>query len=213
MAAFRAAVAAGVGIELDVQRSLEGAPVVFHDARMERLTDQTGFVWDHGVDELTTYGTAGTSETIARLSTVLHALPDTTSVLIELKPSPGDKEAYARAVAMAAHGSRCKLAVMSFDHALCKLARTAMPDALIGALLPDQSSMDAKAWDARVQSAREVAPDYIAHWHGDSETVAAAFDLPRAAYTVDSREALALVRKWGAAPIFEHLPVAEVLDA
>lgn len=212
MAAFQAAAAAGAGIELDVQRSLEGAPVVFHDARMERLTDQTGFVWDHGVDDLDGFGINGTHETIKRLSTVLSNLPAQTPVLIELKPAPGDKADYVRSVAKASHVSRCKIAVMSFDHGLCKLAREMMPGTAIGALLPASALMDEKAWAARVASAREVAPDYIAHHVSDCEQVAELFDLPRAAWTVTTRSQLSSAREWGAAPIFEQLAAAEVLD-
>jgi glycerophosphoryl diester phosphodiesterase len=47
MAAFEAAVAVGVThIETDVHATADGALVVFHDARLERLTDLTGPVAD-----------------------------------------------------------------------------------------------------------------------------------------------------------------------
>ena len=42
LSAFRAAVAAGYGIELDVQRSADDVAVVFHDDDMDRLTEATG---------------------------------------------------------------------------------------------------------------------------------------------------------------------------
>src|SRR5437868_9309329 len=47
MAAFAAAVAAGVThLETDVHATADGALVVFHDPRLERLTDLTGAVAD-----------------------------------------------------------------------------------------------------------------------------------------------------------------------
>ena len=40
--AFRAAVAAGYGLELDVQLSADGAAMVFHDYDLDRLTGANG---------------------------------------------------------------------------------------------------------------------------------------------------------------------------
>ena len=37
IAAFRAAAAAGVGVELDVRLSFDGRPLVFHDASLQRM--------------------------------------------------------------------------------------------------------------------------------------------------------------------------------
>ena len=51
LAAFRAAIAAGYGIELDVQMSLDGAAMVFHDYHLGRLTDQTGPI-EKGVPQI-----------------------------------------------------------------------------------------------------------------------------------------------------------------
>lgn len=42
------------GIEIDVQRSKDGVPVVFHDEDLERLTNGTGKLWDRTLDELKT---------------------------------------------------------------------------------------------------------------------------------------------------------------
>jgi len=41
-AAVTAAVQAGYGIEIDVQISADGVPMVFHDYKLERLTGQGG---------------------------------------------------------------------------------------------------------------------------------------------------------------------------
>lgn len=51
--AFQAAIDLAIdGIEFDVQRSKDGALVVFHDEDLERLTDGTGKLWDRTLDEL-----------------------------------------------------------------------------------------------------------------------------------------------------------------
>jgi glycerophosphoryl diester phosphodiesterase len=41
LAAFEAAIAAGLGIECDVQRTADGAALVFHDCELDRLTAST----------------------------------------------------------------------------------------------------------------------------------------------------------------------------
>src|SRR6187401_1895693 len=41
-AAFEAAIAAGHGIELDVQSSADGRAMVFHDSTLDRLADGAG---------------------------------------------------------------------------------------------------------------------------------------------------------------------------
>lgn len=51
--ALQAAAQSGVdGVELDVQFSSEGTPVVFHDRDLKRMTNQTGLVRDFSVAEL-----------------------------------------------------------------------------------------------------------------------------------------------------------------
>ena len=52
LAAFRKAVEAGYGIELDVQLSKDKKLVVFHDATLKRMCGEKGNVWDYTLDEL-----------------------------------------------------------------------------------------------------------------------------------------------------------------
>ena len=46
LAAIRKAVAAGYGIEFDVQLSKDDIPVVFHDGTLKRMCGVHGNVWD-----------------------------------------------------------------------------------------------------------------------------------------------------------------------
>ena len=52
-AAFEAAIAAGHGIELDVQASADGEAIVIHDYELARLTESHGAVRTLGAAELT----------------------------------------------------------------------------------------------------------------------------------------------------------------
>ena len=51
-AAVHAAVERGYGIEIDLQLSADGVPMVFHDADLSRLTGAEGYVRDHTAAEL-----------------------------------------------------------------------------------------------------------------------------------------------------------------
>src|SRR5687768_9667253 len=52
-AAFAAAIAAGRGIELDVQASSDGVAMVFHDAELDRLAEARGKVAERPAAALT----------------------------------------------------------------------------------------------------------------------------------------------------------------
>ena len=57
MLAFRKALEAGAdGIELDVQLTKDGEPVVIHDEKTDRTTNGTGFVCDYTLEELKKVG-------------------------------------------------------------------------------------------------------------------------------------------------------------
>jgi len=85
LAAFRRALALGAdGIELDVQVTRDGIPVVFHDLTLRRLTGQPGRLtaktWA-GLKKLRVLG----SGRIPRLADVLALIRDRAIVQIELK--------------------------------------------------------------------------------------------------------------------------------
>ncbi|OZA01967.1 MAG: hypothetical protein B7Y02_17125 [Rhodobacterales bacterium 17-64-5] len=83
--AFAAAIAAGYGIELDVQRSADDVAVVFHDDDMDRLTDATGAFRDRTAAELGRTLLAGGTDTIPTLQEVLALVAGRVPLLIEIK--------------------------------------------------------------------------------------------------------------------------------
>ena len=85
LAAFEMAVAGGYGIELDVQLSRDGKPVVFHDARLERLTDLRGRVVDYAAAELGNAGIGGTNQTVPTLIAALALIAGRAPILVEVK--------------------------------------------------------------------------------------------------------------------------------
>lgn len=90
MSAFRKAVEAGFGIELDVQVSKDGVPVVFHDFTLKRMCGAEGKVSDYCYEELKRFRLAGTDERIPGFGEVLQLVAGRTPLIVELKTERTD---------------------------------------------------------------------------------------------------------------------------
>ncbi|MBS0564623.1 MAG: phosphodiesterase [Proteobacteria bacterium] len=137
-AAVRAAVAAGYGIEIDVQPAADGVPMVFHDYDLRRLTGQPGRVRGRTAAELGALRLAGGDDGIPTLAEILELVAGRVPLLIEIKdqdgamgPAVGELE---RAVAATLAGYSGPVALMSFNpHSVAAIARAAphLPRGLI----------------------------------------------------------------------------------
>jgi len=93
LAAFRAAVEAGYGAELDVQLSKDGQVVVFHDDTLKRVCGVEGDVVDYDYEDLRKMSLNGTGETIPLFTEVLKIFEKGIGPLIvELKTGKRNKE-------------------------------------------------------------------------------------------------------------------------
>ncbi len=128
-AAFRAAIAAGYGIEFDVQLSLDGQAMVFHDYDLARLTSERGPIRQRTTAALAQIPLlGGDGETVPTLQEMLALVDGATPLLIEIKdqdgamgPNVGPLE-YATAEALKSY--RGPVAVMSFNpHAVAAFER------------------------------------------------------------------------------------------
>ncbi|WP_226039798.1 glycerophosphodiester phosphodiesterase [Natrinema sp. DC36] len=72
-------------VEIDVRRCESGELVVFHDATLERVTGTDGRVSETAWATLRELTVLDSGESIPRLETVLQAVPDGTTVQLELK--------------------------------------------------------------------------------------------------------------------------------
>lgn len=88
MAAFNASAIAGFGIELDVQASADGAPMVFHDFTLDRMTLRKGRLCEQNASELTRLKLGNSGESIPRLQDALDLVAGRVPLLIEIKPRP-----------------------------------------------------------------------------------------------------------------------------
>lgn len=85
LAAFKKAVKAGYGIEMDVQLTKDKVPVVFHDFTLERACGKEGKVYDYTWEELKEFRLFGSDQTIPRFEEVLAVVDGKVPLIIELK--------------------------------------------------------------------------------------------------------------------------------
>lgn len=181
-AAVRAAVAAGYGIEIDIQAAGCGEAMVFHDAGLKRLTGRRGLVANHTAAELGAFGLTGGSETIPTLAEILAIVAGRAPLLIELKDpdamlgeTSGALEARTADLLSAYEGP---VALMSFNpHSVAVLARIA-PDRPRGLTtcnfegaewpLPD----DRRGELAGVQAFAPTGAAFVSHNHRELDSPA-----------------------------------------
>jgi len=148
--AFEAAVAQGAdAVELDVRLTADGAPVVIHDATLDRTTDRTGPVaaltlaelrsvdagWHFSADQGRTHLYRGRDARIPTLGEVLWAFPKL-SILVEIKEPPA-QEAVRRVLLQEDAAERC---VMASEYREALLAFDESPFAR-GASSPEISAL------------------------------------------------------------------------
>lgn len=84
--AFRKAVAAGYGIELDVQMTTDGKLVVFHDESLKRMCGADKKLTECTYDELMQYRLADSEEKIPLFDDVLEIIDGKVPLVVEIKP-------------------------------------------------------------------------------------------------------------------------------
>ena len=90
MAAFKAALDGGYGIELDIHLLKDGNLAVIHDSLLNRTTGQPGRVEDLTTGDLGSYRLEGTEETIPEFMDVLTLYAGKAPLIVELKPENGN---------------------------------------------------------------------------------------------------------------------------
>lgn len=165
LAAIRAAVQAGYGIEIDIQPSADGVAMVFHDYALERLMDETGPISARSAAELAQVSLIGGGH-VPRLSEVLALVDGRVPLLIEVKDQDGamgpDVGPLEAAIARDLAGYTGDVAVMSFNpHSVASFAHHA-PDVPRGLTT---CAFDSAHWPlvpaARRSQLAEI-PDFVA---------------------------------------------------
>lgn len=218
-AAFAAAVAKGMGIECDVQRSQDGRAMVFHDATLERMTAEEGALDARSAAELGRIQLAGGSDTIPSLRQVLDQLGGKAPVLIEIKSSRskaggsrGRVSSLCLAVRRELEGYLGQAAVMSFDPRVVRWFAQHSPMTVRGLVVTEENSKTLAGMIRRRLSLWHARPDFLAY---DIRDLPSRFalgqrkrGLPLLTWTVKSAEHRERAAEYTDAPIAEGAGVA-----
>ncbi|WP_019953473.1 glycerophosphodiester phosphodiesterase family protein [Yoonia vestfoldensis] len=171
MAAIKAAIAAGYGIEIDVQLSSDGQAMVFHDDMLDRLTAQSGPVRARSRAELEKIALKDDTGTIPALADVLALVAGQVPLLIEIKDQDGrmgpDVGPLETATCAALANYAGDVALMSFNPHSIAACRTIAPAIARGLVT---SAYDPVFWP-------ELTPAICDHLRGipDYDRVGACF--------------------------------------
>ena len=163
-AGVRAAIAAGYGIEIDLQLSRDSRPMVFHDYDLGRLTAEQGPIRQRDAAELATIPLAGGDEGIPDLSGILGLVAGRVPLLVELKDQHGrmgeTDGTLEDATARALDGYAGPVAVMSFNPSMVtRMARLA-PDVPRGIVTCGFRADDWPLLEAETRARLREIPDY-----------------------------------------------------
>ena len=213
LSAFEQAISLGAdGVELDVQASSDGVPVVIHDEELGRTAGGRGWVGEHSLGELkkldagSWFNGSFAGEGIPTLAEVLDLLlPSPLLINIELKTFRFPYQGLAGKVLglIRERGLGERVILSSFNHLTLAEARVTAPHIRMAALL---RSHLIQCWD---YAQRHGFQALHLSQHTISETLLAecrARKVTVRAFTVDDPEEAGKLRDWGVDGIFTNHP-------
>lgn len=216
--AFRAAIENGYGIECDLQGAEDGTPMVFHDARLDRLVEASGPISAYSPESLARLRYRGQDETILRFADLLDLVAGRVPLLVEVKRNGSLRPGFLEKIARQASAYDGPVALMSFDRAIVAALGELAPTVprgpviggrqLIGSLLASRSRRRESPAASRLFAA---APEGVAFYAVEIKLAAVARtwmmrrgqDLPLFAWTVRTPRQRVRAARWADAPIFE----------
>ncbi len=214
--AVEAAIAQNYAIEVDLQCSRDGLPVVFHDQSLNRLTAETGLVASRDAAHLCTIPLRGSQDRILSLAGLLALVGGRVPLLLEVKSTWGRDPRYEGNIAEILISYSGRVAVMSFDPN-CVAAFRRLSPSLPRGLVSEQFE-DRHYWSALTPLRRFAMrhlltcaigrPHFIAYDIKALPALAPAiarglFGLPLLTWTVRSEAEKARAMRYADAMIFE----------
>lgn len=171
-AAARAAISRGYAIECDVGLSADEELIVFHDDRLERLTDGTGDIAEHSFANLQKLKLKDSDERIPSLQSFLDVIADQVPLILEIKSRYDGETEIVRLIANVLRAYEGRVAIKSFDPDLVIATRALMPDRPRGFI--GESIYDDPEWDVLSPEQKRrfialddldaMAPDFVS-WY------------------------------------------------
>ena len=213
MAAFRAALENGYGIELDIHLLKDGNLAVIHDTDLKRTTGREGKITDLTTRELGSCHLGGTGETIPTFRQVLELFAGKAPLIIELK-ADDNVEALVDTAVKAMEGYDGPYCMESFDPRCVHLLRKKYPHIIRGQLTEDYFASESKLplplkWALKHQALNFLTlPDFVAYKNRDRKTfsnllVRSFWGVTGVTWTLKTQEEFDEAVQDGWIPIFE----------
>ena len=216
--AFAAAIAAGYGIETDLQISADGEAMVHHDDALGRLTEGSRRLANMSAAEIRRVRFRSSGDRILTLGELCDLVGGRATLLLELKSHfDSDRRLVQRSADVLAN-YRGPVAVMSFDPAMIEVVRWIAPHLTRGIVAErhyahhewDRFPRAEKHSMAMLLHASRTRPHFIAY--GVKDLPAAApliartiFRLPLLTWTVRSEADRRTAARWADQMIFEGI--------
>jgi glycerophosphoryl diester phosphodiesterase len=216
--AVSAAMGKGLAVEVDLQCAAGHMPIVFHDATLDRLTNERGPVAARGADALAEITLGNSSDRILALPALLDLVDGHVPLLLEVKSTWTREGKFEANIAAMLSSYRGPVAVMSFDPYAIAAFRDAAPNLPRGLVAErfdneqDWPQLTAKQrlMMRHLLSAAIARPHFIAY---DIEALPALapliartlFGLPLLTWTVRSDEERERALRYADAMIFEGI--------
>ncbi len=180
LAAFRAAIEAGYGAELDVHLLSDGTLAVFHDHTLNRCAGVDGKIENLDATSLSALRLEGTEEHIPTLDEVLALFEGKQPLIIELKSANKNGMALARAVCERLDTYKGTFCIESFDPQTLLYVKKLRPQFCRGQLSMNFFSPKEKhtplKWYERFVATNLLlnfltTPDFIAYCHTDRKNL------------------------------------------
>ena len=215
-AAFRAAVDAGFGAELDVHLMADGNLAVVHDSSLKRVCGADVRIEDLTAADLPRYPLIGSGETIPLLEEVLAVFGDKTPLIVELKVERGNAAALVKATMARLEKWEGRYCVESFHPRAVYEMKKQYPHVLRGQLAQNffrGSETSRLSWPLAfvmtfLLSTFLTRPDFIAYSCRDRSVISLRlmkklYGVHEVSWTIRSREEMLALEKEGCVPIFE----------
>lgn len=212
LAAFDAAANAGYAIEFDIRLPKDRVPIVFHDGRLDRMTDRQGRPKDMESAEITEVKLLGTDQHIPTFKEMLELINGRVPLLTEIKQGDAPAKEMARETARLLDQYNGAFAVQSFDPEIVGWFADHRPDWPRGQLAANALRRGTGPWLQRYELSNlkrnhVSRPDFIGYaidaLPNKACTEARKAGLPVIAWTVKTPEQRARARRYADNMIFE----------
>ncbi len=214
MAAFRAALEGGYGIEFDLHLMKDGNIAVIHDSKLKRTTGSDGRIEDLTTEDLPNYHLEGTEETIPTFRQLLDLYAGKAPLIVELKPVDGNHAQLCQAACEMLDTYEGPYCLESFDPRCIRWLKVNRPELIRGQLAENSlKTYTDVPWILRFALTYNLLncwtmPDFIAYKFADRKNLSndycrKVWKLVGVSWTIRNKEDFDTAVKEGWLPIFE----------